>query len=84
MTRGELDALVQLSDFVRDWRREDVEWKVDVSDRLRDVETYVVAAGSREKVNREKSLGLRWRLGIFASVMGTLVSFVLAVFRTTA
>ena len=53
MTGQERLDLKILSDFVRDWRREDAEWKSKTDERLRKVEIYVAADESAEQAEEK-------------------------------
>jgi len=72
-----------LSDFVRDWRREDAEWKVRTDERLRKVEIYVAADESQEETEERivtaSGIAERARRTLIVAAAGVLVGVVFGV-----
>jgi citrate lyase alpha subunit len=49
--------------------------------RLRDVEDYRTKAEALEEAGQERSIALRWRVGIAISALGAVMSFILQVIK---
>lgn len=79
MTRDERSALDQLFEYVRDWRREDTDWKKGADARLRKVETDLAAHLSAHKAEGDFRLSLRARLGLAITALGVVSSLVLGI-----
>lgn len=83
MTGPERQTLELLSAFVRDWRREDAEWKERTDERLRKVEIYVAADESadaaKEKIVTAAGISRRARNTLIVAAIGVGVTVVLGV-----
>jgi len=49
--------------------------------RLRDVEDYRTKAEALEEAGQERSIALRWSVGIAISALGAVMSFILQVIK---
>jgi citrate lyase alpha subunit len=49
--------------------------------RLREVEDYQTKAEALEEAGQERSIALRWRVGIAISALGAVMSFILQVIK---
>ena len=77
MTAGETRLIQQLSDFVRDWRKEDAEWKESADRRLRGVESYITADKARNEAAAESTQQNRLNRAQILTAAGIVGSFVL-------
>ena len=88
MTSSEKLALDQLVDFVRDWRREDTEWKNRAEDRqsrheqrLREVEMQLANARAVSAGDADRALSTRARMALVISALGASGGLLLGVFN---
>lgn len=79
MTGPERQTLELLSAFVRDWRREDTEWKSGMDDRMRKVELFVAAETTEEQVVTAATISRRALVTTVVAICGILVTAVLGV-----
>ena len=83
MTGQERLDLKILSDFVRDWRREDTEWKLQTDERLRKVEIYVAADETKEELEEKivtaHGIDRRARRTLIVAAAGVLVGIVFGI-----
>lgn len=77
MTRDERGALDLLHDFVRDWRKEDTDWKKATDGRLRAVEEAIAADRHLHATDIERGISFRAKLGIAISAIGVTFSVLL-------
>ena len=49
--------------------------------RLRDVEDFQTKAEALDEAGQERSIALRWRVGIAISALGAVMSFILQVIK---
>ena len=79
MTRGEMADLQLLADFVRDWRREDGEWKERFDERLRSVEGFVTGALAERRMASRARFSQREKIGLAITAVGVVISAVIGV-----
>lgn len=66
---------------INDVRSELTERLDRIEMRLRDVEDYQTKAEALEEAGQERSIALRWRVGIAISALGAVMSFILQVIK---
>lgn len=79
MTRGEAADLQLLADFVRDWRREDAEWKGQFDQRLRSVEGFVTGALAERRIAARARFSRREKIGLALTGIGVIASAIVGV-----
>ena len=79
MTAQEARLIQQLSEFVRDWRKEDTAWKADTDERLRAVEGYIAADEARNEARNESTQTKRLNRAQILTAAGLLGSTVLGI-----
>jgi len=52
-----------------------------IEERLRDVENFQTKSEALEEAGQERSIALRWRVGIAISALGAVMSFILQVIK---
>jgi|DEB3_MinimDraft_2_1074329.scaffolds.fasta_scaffold09524_2 hypothetical protein len=52
-----------------------------IEERLRDVEDFQTKSEALEEAGQERSIALRWRVGIAISALGAVMSFILQVIK---
>lgn len=79
MTGPERSDLRLALDILRDWRREDAEWKLDTTRRIGVLEDRFVridALAEAEVVTRTKKLTRDQRIGVAVGIAGSIVGAV--------
>ena len=62
--------------------REDLTERLDrIEMRLREVENFQTKSEALDEAGRERSIALRWRVGIAISALGAVMSFILQVIK---
>lgn len=79
MTGAERADLQILVDFVRDWRREDKEWKSDTDKRLRAVEGFVTGVQAERRAATRQAMSRRQKVGALLAAIGILASSAMGV-----
>jgi len=52
-----------------------------IEERLREVEDFQTKSEALEEAGQERSIALRWRVGIAISALGAVMSFILQVIK---
>lgn len=74
MTGAERAELQLLADFVRDWRREDKEWKTETDKRLRAVEGFVTGVQAERRAATRAAMSRRQKVAAIFAALGVLGS----------
>lgn len=78
MSYAQFQALMAAINSVR----EDLTERLDrIEMRLREVENFQTKSEALDEAGRERSIALRWRVGIAISALGAVMSFILQVIK---
>lgn len=81
MTGPERQTLELLAAFVRDWRKEDTEWKKGMDERMRNVEVFVASETAEDEIITAAGISNRARITQIIAAAGIVVSAVLGVWN---
>lgn len=81
MTRGEQEKLDIFLGEWREFRRDDRTWKLDIEQRTRRMEVFIVSEEAEDERQRSRGVSRRAYVAATISAIGIVVSIVLGVFN---